>query len=1247
MAADQFCHRASTIPHQIQSLCAQGQKCLTAYNLKEAQSYYMQAINEIESIPNTFADIDQFLCDLYLNTCHIYTLQYEWTKARELIAKGKYLANKLQDPVRLAEFLYRQGQLKTSQRDLNGALEDSKKSLEMKLKYLGKLDLRIANSYHEIGRIYDFKGQYDKALDMYDESLKIRLSVLGHNHPHIAKSYNNIGVTFEKQSRYDEALSMYSKSLKIRISVHGQNHPDISKSYNNMGVVYEKQGKHDEALSMYEKSLKIRLSALNHNHPHVAQSYNNMGIVYRNQGKLEQALSMYNKSLKIRLSVLGDNHLNVAECYNNMGNVYFDQRNYGEALSMYEKSLNIKLSVLGENHSSVKKMRDTIAIIRWQQSNLQPSTSIAKRAFDGFVRLFWGNGIIKITPPENNNISNNNPHDNSNQQAQDKALQQKKYYNAYIKALDQGQCRNSLIRGMFVGPRNVGKSSIIKLFTQQVLISNQSPTRVAEDSHKMVETESYNIHNLEICDFNQILHNKVTTVIEQLAEVTAENQQNISQQTTDTSIIDQQISMDDLSEENQFEDKPHSPIGIIDDVGALISSKTVQTQSQPVISLHEHYCSSIINQNKNNRDNNQYIKIWDFGGHAIYHVTHHPFMSANSIYILTFNINQDINANVLTRDGQVLKMTYLKAMQEWLTSIIGGHSNQSKIDVNVNDDHAQYSLPIIILVASHSDCIKHEEERHRRFKQFVRELISSIPSYKSHIYSSGIIFNCDPDDNRPSTVEQRQQYCLHLHYVIKTFVQSLPFIRNPVPIRWYIMATILSASLHKHNNQSISRTINLIRTTQVNNIMTVQEIKYLAQEYGLYESDDELRDMLMYLHDLGEVIFCHKVGDSGIVITNVDWLLNIFRAIIQLKDHLDGSLQVRYEYQKASETGKLSRNYIDYAIDKFNLDENSKKSILNLMEAYDIICAIRHEEGNTCSAVEYEYFVPYLLRDDAKPFDLSKYHVSDWLYIGYDSQDIPYIPDGIYYCLLSSCLKQWNNTDVELYYQCAKYYLADDDHYLIVKKEESYIGLQYCFQKINRSIIAKPVIDKVKNSIYHNRPQDVVKNRLMSIVDKRMIRFRGASCRFYIKCSECCKQTSIVDKYKAGDINWIQCQHCRMRFASQSLGDWMVYDEKLWMERWIDANDKADPRNYFHSIASSIGLDWIKLATVLDPAIDVEVIKEQNRDHVYNQAKQLLNLWYKTKQPNASLNELQIALKMINRNDIILEKKRTKLLQRE
>ena len=555
----------------------------------------------------------------------------------------------------------------------------------------------------------------------------------------------------------------------------------------------------------------------------------------------------------------------------------------------------------------------------------------------------------------------------------------------------------------------------------------------------------------------------------------------------------------------------------------------------------QHYYPSLLSKTA---DDSQYAKIWDFGGHSIYHVTHQPFLSSNSIYFLVFNINQNIHDRVITRDGHTLNITYLQSMQEWLTSIISSNSNQEKITATINNDETEYSLPIVILIASHGDCIVNEQEGIDRFIEFERELRNKMPCYNSNIYTSRIIFNCNPDDNSDAILAKREECSLHLHEIMKSFVESLPFMCNPIPIRWYIMATILHTPIDSPDDKVVTSFINLIRDTRVRKIMTIQEIQSIAIDFGLYEGDDELTAMLSYLHDLGEIILCRQVDKYGIVVTDVDWLLRIFRAIIQLHSCPSGNFQIQSLYDEAGRTGKISTQYINYVLASYKLDNETKKSIINLMQTYDILCRIKSDNDDDDD--DCNYFVPYLLRPDVESFDISEYYVSDILYIGYQYNHIPYIPDGIYYCLLSSCLKQWNNTKVELYYQCAKFYVTKSHHYIIIKKDNSHIALQYCYQKFDNPASAKMIKSTVKTSIRKDRPHDNVKDKLSSLINDRMPKFKGAKIHYYIRCKECNNLTLIDYARESQYGKLIPCQNksCYKLFESETMDDWIYVDKE-------------------------------------------------------------------------------------------------------
>ncbi|CAF3411156.1 unnamed protein product, partial [Rotaria sp. Silwood2] len=141
--------------------------------------------------------------------------------------------------------------------DYMGALENSKKALEINKQTLPENHPFIATNYNNIGGIYKDKGDYNNALDYYKKALDIEKQILPEKHLHIGISYNNIGSVYQDKGDYDNALDCYKKTLDIWKQTLPEKHPYIATSYNNIGSVYQNKGDYDSALDYLQKALNI------------------------------------------------------------------------------------------------------------------------------------------------------------------------------------------------------------------------------------------------------------------------------------------------------------------------------------------------------------------------------------------------------------------------------------------------------------------------------------------------------------------------------------------------------------------------------------------------------------------------------------------------------------------------------------------------------------------------------------------------------------------------------------------------------------------------------------------------------------------------------------------------------------------------------------------------------------------------------------------------------------------------------
>ena len=58
----------------------------------------------------------------------------------------------------------------------------------------------------------------------FNKSLAIRLYTLGENHPDVAQSYNNIGIVYQAKGDSRKAKEYRTKSHAVKLNTLGENH---------------------------------------------------------------------------------------------------------------------------------------------------------------------------------------------------------------------------------------------------------------------------------------------------------------------------------------------------------------------------------------------------------------------------------------------------------------------------------------------------------------------------------------------------------------------------------------------------------------------------------------------------------------------------------------------------------------------------------------------------------------------------------------------------------------------------------------------------------------------------------------------------------------------------------------------------------------------------------------------------------------------------------------------------------------
>ena len=88
----------------------------------------------------------------------------------------------------------------------------------------------VALSYSNIGVVYRRKGDLENALLQHQRALEIRTRVFGSEHPSVAESYFNMGIVYRSLGKAEEAKEMFTKAYSIFLKVLGPDHPHTQQA---------------------------------------------------------------------------------------------------------------------------------------------------------------------------------------------------------------------------------------------------------------------------------------------------------------------------------------------------------------------------------------------------------------------------------------------------------------------------------------------------------------------------------------------------------------------------------------------------------------------------------------------------------------------------------------------------------------------------------------------------------------------------------------------------------------------------------------------------------------------------------------------------------------------------------------------------------------------------------------------------------------------------------------------------------
>jgi len=216
-------------------------------------------------------------------------------------------------------------------------LSDSLVIEEFRLANALNYKLGIANSYNNMGVIFNYQSDYSHSLEYLLKSLKLYEAL--NNRDGMGIAYKYIGAVYNHEGDTANALDYFHRALRIFYEIKDTNY--IGSALISIGNLYKTTGQHKQALSALMSSYYYFIKI--NNRDGVASALMYIGEVYSNRSIYDSAMYYLNRGKRI-FEALKDND-GISRSLNLLAAVYLAQNKYTDALDCADKSLKLAIEI--------------------------------------------------------------------------------------------------------------------------------------------------------------------------------------------------------------------------------------------------------------------------------------------------------------------------------------------------------------------------------------------------------------------------------------------------------------------------------------------------------------------------------------------------------------------------------------------------------------------------------------------------------------------------------------------------------------------------------------------------------------------------------------------------------------------------------------------------------------------------------------------------------------------------------------
>ncbi|XP_033118169.1 uncharacterized protein LOC117117810 [Anneissia japonica] len=450
------------------------------------------------------------------------------------------------------------------------------------------------------------------------------------------------------------------------------------------------------------------------------------------------------------------------------------------------------------------------------------------------------------------------------------------------------------------------------------------------------------------------------------------------------------------------------------------------------------------------------LRIWDYGGQLIYHSIHRLYITPESIFVIVFNMVDNLDEYAQVVDSYGKKRTCYMTNLEYLLYFIRSAYTYTKDKACVTDPNIKF--PVFIIVGTHCKSLTEIEVKEKLDK--IRRAIGN-QVYKTHVYEKYFAV-----ENKLSASDE------NIVQIKKVILEMKEKMRRPIPLKWLNLLIAIQ---------------NLSEVT-----LPLEQVKSMAREYGI--SDEHIDVAITYLSDVGEIMY-HPMEEAlkNLVVIQPMEIVKYFRTVFTIQEEQQWKPKLS-DHWKRLKKGVLTKRLLKHLWEEFPIlnDDTMFNFFVNLMNKFGLICQKKKQNTDSDGIAYYalshlqpkQYSDP---KDDQEDDKVSIFH-----------DFCGFLPDHLFHLAVTKFIEEFeveNENDSELAYDHAEFSI-DDHHY--VRIAVATINHRRMFkttvvrrQELEASCVMEPEPATCKKVL--SFLQNVLKNLCLPA--------RGIHCNMCIRCS--------------------------------------------------------------------------------------------------------------------------------------------------